>query len=714
MRIYRFSQQHCDAGNDLHFPKTVLGGKGVALVEMCGMGLPVPPGFTITTNVCNHYRASTAKGTLLQDLIEQDSGNAYESVLHCMDWLDKQFGYIPLVSVRSGAPVSMPGMMDTILNVGLTQENIDEWGKRIGVKPAKDSYRRLIQMLGTTAFGIAQDKFDFQLASVKKSAAIETDQELSNKNLDDLIKRYRAVFKANIGTDFPDTLKEQVFFAIRAVFDSWMSERAIEYRKLNKIDESMGTACTIQAMVFGNMGDDSGSGVLFSRDPSTGKNLFMAEYLVNAQGEDVVAGIRTPEKLELNTFADELSGWQLELTELCNQLEVHYKDMVDIEFTVQQHKLFILQSRVGKRSAQAAFKIAYDMVQEESITRAQALDRVTAAQFKAIRRPGIDPKFKTPPNLTGLPASPGVVTGKPVFTSKDAVNCTEPCILVSHETTPDDIAGMAKALGILTQTGGATSHAAVVARAMDKPCVVGCMQLKLAGDLGFEAKKVTIDGSTGNIWFNTDVPVIDNSNSPEVQAVMSWCLEKMGWVEATVVDLEEDRPHTIIAAHWWGDEGALEAILDSLIEKESRAGVMLDCAPPAHYMDDSDKTLLNAFGMDMPATELAFQIVLVSRLYEYSKSAKLAGLTLLNLACSPSQRSDLSKRGLHVAAKPKTVADLMSPIAVQPDKQFIDEIIGGADAWEKLQKVMQAAGYAKNGAARAVPPDYAVYRALGG
>ena len=442
-----------------------------------------------------------------------------------MEWLKEQFGYMPLVSVRSGAPISMPGMLDTILNVGLTAHNFNEWAGRIGDRATADSQRRLIQMLGSTGYGVDMGVFDFQLASVKKEAGAKQDTDLTAAQLATVADRYQDAFSQNTGFKFPvNDAKEQLRVAIKAVFDSWMNPRAIEYRKLNKIDESMGTAVNVQAMVFGNMGDDSGTGVLFSRDPSTGQPVMMGEFLTNAQGEDVVAGIRTPVDVhKMATLDGVWSNIHGKLVDLCSELEVAYKDMVDIEFTVQKGELFVLQSRSGKRSARAAFRIATDMVKEGVIDVDTALTRLTADQFKAVRRPMIDPNFKVKPDVVGLPACPGVVFGKPVFTSEDAASCNEPCILVRHETDPDDIAGMAKAVGILTKTGGATSHAAVVARAMDKACVVGATELDLEHGWG-GVVRVTIDGATGRVWFNKQVPVIDASADPAVRQVMNWCL----------------------------------------------------------------------------------------------------------------------------------------------------------------------------------------------
>ncbi len=597
-RIFRFSQSHCDwPGTDAE-AKKILGGKGAGLVKMCRAEMPVPPGFTITTEVCNQYRdlqddfpgSAPAKEQFLDGLMAE--------VVDQDKWLRGEIGFTPLVSVRSGAPISMPGMMDTILNVGLTDKTLEAWSQRIGHRAALDSYRRLIQMLGATAYNVPMVLFDEHLEDIKEIASVTEDKDLSEADLVALIERYKMVFQAVTQQEFPQTREEQLRAATRAVFDSWMNERAVEYRKINKIDEAMGTAVNIQAMVFGNMGDDSGSGVGFTRDPSTGEKTFMGEYLTNAQGEDVVAGIRTPEKLDIGLAeADAAKNmWKLELLDLCLKLEAMYDDMVDLEFTVQQGKLWLLQSRSGKRSARAAFKIAVDLVDEGVISKGTALSRLTAEQFKIVRRPTIDPKFTEAPNNIGIPACPGVVTGVPVFSAADAINCTAPCILVTHETTPDDIAGMNAAVGILTQTGGATSHAAVVARAMDKACIVGCTTLDVDAVKQMGLKKLTIDGSTGNVWFDTDVPVIDSSDAPEVKTAMGWCLDVMGCCEASPVDMGDDRPHTIMAASWWGNVDVLQAVLDGIAELPIRSHITLDLRAPRDFVPACDAVLVNCFG----------------------------------------------------------------------------------------------------------------------
>jgi pyruvate,orthophosphate dikinase len=621
---YRFSGDVCDwPFSDEKEAKMILGGKGAALVKMVQAGLNVPPGFTFTTNVC-HDMGGKGQGMALAAIKVLAKQN--------MKWLTDKFGYTPLVSVRSGAPVSMPGMMDTILNVGLNDENLGDWSARIGRRPALDSYRRLIQMLGSTAYDVDMKLFDEQLAIVKKEVGAKEDADLKADDLEVLVKLYKVVFETKTKKPFPQSPMDQLMAAIKAVFNSWHNERAVEYRKINKIDPAMGTACNVQAMVFGNMGNDSGTGVLFTRNPSTGENKVMGEFLQNAQGEDVVAGIRTPVPLEdmklLELEGEDFEQWGVwpsvydELLEICAQLEESYRDMVDIEFTVQQGELFILQSRAGKRSARAAFKIAHDLVQEGTIDWGTAMGRLTRDQYRVVRRPSIDPSFQTKPELVGLPACPGVVSGKPVFSSKDAVGSTEPCILITHETTPDDIAGMNAAVGILTQTGGATSHAAVVARAMDKACVVGCTALDLQWLKKSTVKRVTIDGATGNVWYDTEVPVIDSSDAPEIRAFMDHALLALGYSEIVTLDGDWQKKQTIAVSHWWGNEEIFDSVLDGLAQMPSRANVTLDMRRPEALEPTS--RLHSCFGWTPDSGK--FEAFMIKRLQE--RKQELQGLLI--------------------------------------------------------------------------------------
>lgn len=611
--VYGFSKNYLDwTKTDGKVSKTILGGKGAALVKMIADGINVPPGFTITTDAC-HALADASK--------EAETIFGLKLALNAqMKRLAGNFGFEPLVSVRSGAPVSMPGMMDTILNVGLNDQNIDVWAARIGERAAWDSYRRLIQMLGSTALGVPMVLFDNEFDHIKEIAGVEEDADLTANQLNDVVNAYKHVVSKYTKKDFPQSPREQLFAAMMAVFKSWHNPRAIEYRKINNIDPAMGTACTVQAMVFGNMGNDSGTGVLFTRDPSTGDNFVMGEFLQNAQGEDVVAGIRTP--LPINIMPSLGGKWgtirhQIKL--LCAELEKSYHDMVDIEFTVQKGELFVLQSRVGKRSARAAVKIATDLVAEGVIGWDEAFKRITRDQYMVLRRPSIDPKFKTKANLIGLPACPGVVSGKPVFSSTDAINCKEPCILIGHETTPDDIGGMNAAVGILTKTGGATSHAAVVARAMDKTCVVGCTEMDI--DALKKFKRITIDGATGKVWFDVEVPVVDASDDPALKALEAAALGDMP--EAVTLDQPGECPQTIYAAHWWGSKDVLETVVSGIAALPDKSKITLDLRPP-RFFASGDSVLEDAFGV---AAQALFEMDIVDMLI--SKKWELQGLCII-------------------------------------------------------------------------------------
>ncbi|QXN72615.1 pyruvate phosphate dikinase [Rhodobacter phage RcZahn] len=728
-RIYQFSASHCEwltQGGDhaklapkvaAYEQKRILGGKGGALVDMCAMGLPVPPGFTITTEVCNAYR-QCANPTTKELFVDKLMAEVMERYAR----LSEEFKHPPLVSVRSGAPISMPGMMDTILNVGLTSENLGLWSELIGQRAALDSYRRLIQMMGSTAFGVASILFEEHLEQIKEDAGVVEDKELSIEDLQKVVDAYKFVFTAATELQFPDTVEDQLRASVLAVFDSWMNERAIHYRQLNKIDEAMGTAVNVQAMVFGNMGETSGSGVLFTRNPSTGEPAIMAEYLSNAQGEDVVAGIRTPQKLVLDDSVtpEDCPMWMVDLKVVCARLEDAYRDMVDVEFTVQDGKLFILQSRSGKRSARAAIRIAYDMAVEGRIDEDTAVSRITAEQYKIARRPGIDPKFDVPHHMMGLPACPGVVTGRPVFSSAEAVEATDAVILVTHETTPDDIAGMNKAAGILTQTGGATSHAAVVARAMDKPCVVGCTDLEIQGkligtngvmfaDSAKDTCRITIDGSTGRVWVGVDVPLVDTSDSPEMQALALWCLRMGGFVETMVMNpADPEQEAHICVSEWWGDADVLDVILDEMAALQQRSHLTLDLREPRTLMPQVDHQLLDCFtgppvGMD------EFLALVVGKLMGRDD---LKGLILMLSDLNKVDVTLLRQKGYVIPKTPETVADLLGSATMAPTQEFIEKVMGGDAAWKTFRDLLQKGGFEMRTPKRAVPLDYAVFRQL--
>jgi pyruvate,phosphate dikinase len=706
-RIYRFSAATCDGNAQM---QALLGGKGANLAEMCQLGLPVPPGFTITTAVCNHYRQSTAKETVLAAVVEE--------ALEHADWLAQELGHLPLLSVRSGAPVSMPGMMDTILNVGITTGNLAAWSERIGARAAADSQRRLIQMLATTAFGMQPGEFEALLTQKRFAKKVKTDAELDATALLELVAEYQAIFALATGLDWPDTLAGQLIHAIRAVFESWMSPRAIDYRKLNQIDDAMGTAVTVQAMVFGNMGLDSGSGVLFTRDPLTGDDILYGEFLQNAQGEDVVAGIRTP--LPLDAMGSHGMApqpcWSTvceELVDLAEHLEQHYRDMLDLEFTVQQGRLWLLQCRTGKRSALAAFRIAAAMVEEGLIDKATALSRLTAEQYKLVRRPRIADGFAVPPAATGIAASPGVASGRPVFSAKAAIDCSEPCIMVTHDTCPDDIAGMAAAAGILTRTGGTTSHAAVVARAMDKPAVVGCTDLgpAMAALQKGLVQRVTIDGGSGRVWFDVEVPVVDGSDDPAVLKICRWAVERSAHAVSCPKLWDIDRPVRIMAANWWGNKEALEQVLHELEQLPDRSHVTLDLSPPIMFQAESDLVLQECFCQEDVAGMVGLTLDALQALA--GRASRLEGLALVLAEVEPKTVAELTGLGFRLGVTPHTIADLLAGDMVACDADFIETVVGGSAAWQELQAVFAQAGRPVKLMLPAAPAEYLVFTQLG-
>jgi pyruvate,orthophosphate dikinase len=523
--------------------RRLLGGKGANLAEMASLGLPVPPGFTITTEVCAWYYAHDK--SYPEGLREQ-----VRAALAAVEAeVGARFGdpHRPLlVSVRSGAPVSMPGMMDTVLNLGLNDRTVDGLARASEDRRfAFDSYRRFVQMYGDVVLGIDHYLFEERLEEAKRERGARFDNELPADALEELVAAYKAIVRKALGRDFPDDPEEQLWGAIGAVFGSWMNPRAQTYRKLHGIPAEMGTAVTVQAMVFGNMGEDCATGVAFTRNPSTGEKVHYGEYLVNAQGEDVVAGIRTPQPLSKAMAGPGVAGSSMEerlprsfaeLVEVFDRLERHYRDMQDIEFTVQKGRLYVLQTRTGKRTAAAALKIAVDMAREGLITREEALLRIDPAQLDQLLHPTLDPKAERRVIAKGLPASPGAVSGKVVMSAEEAERLAaagEAVILVRIETSPDDIHGMHAARGILTARGGMTSHAAVVARGMGKPCVCGAGDLLISYDeRAFSAggvrvaagEVITIDGSTGEVMLGA-VKTIDPQLSGDFATLMGWADE---------------------------------------------------------------------------------------------------------------------------------------------------------------------------------------------
>jgi len=538
--------------------KKLLGGKGANLAEMTRMGLPVPRGFTITTEACIEYTKGGKKfPSGLNEQVNENLKKLEENTGKTLGDSDNPL----LVSVRSGAVFSMPGMMDTILNLGLNENTIQGIIQKTNDERfAYDSYRRFIQMFGNVVMGISGEHFEEILEEIKNKQKVEIDADIDVDGLKEVVKQYKSLVSKETGKEFPDDPQQQLNMAIEAVFSSWDNKRARTYRKINKIPDDLGTAVNVQEMVFGNMGYDSGTGVGFTRNPSTGEKENYGEYLLNAQGEDVVAGIRTPKHLdELNNDMPEVYE---ELISTVKKLENIYKDVQDYEFTIEKKKLFILQTRTGKRTTQAALKIAVDMVKEEIIDKDEAVKRIEPIQLNQLLHRRIDPEADIESIAKGLPASPGAASGKVVFTADEAERMGkdgEDVILVRTETTPDDIHGMVASKGTLTSRGGMTSHAAVVARGMGMPCVAGCSQISINSSKGvfttngITIKKdefITIDGGTGKV-FKGKVPMIEPKMSEEFKLLLSWAdeIRKLG------VYANADTPEDAQKARDLGAEG---------------------------------------------------------------------------------------------------------------------------------------------------------------
>jgi pyruvate,orthophosphate dikinase len=502
--VYFFGNGRADGTRDM---KAILGGKGANLAEMTNLGVPVPPGFTIACEVCVQYLRDGSTPAGLR-----------ETVAECLTRLEEATGRrlgdvrSPLlVSVRSGAPFSMPGMMETILNLGLSDRTVEALAQQSGsARFAYDSYRRFIQMYSDVVLGVPIQKFEHLLGAKRLTEGVATDAELSEGALRNLVEEYKAVVRNDTGRAFPMDPQEQLWGAIGAVWQSWTLRKAVDYRRVNGIPETLGTAVNVQSMVFGNLGDDSGTGVAFTRDPSTGEHTFYGEFLVNAQGEDVVAGIRTP--LHITEMEQRFPEAYAQLLATKDRLEAHYRDMQDLEFTVERRRLYLLQTRTGKRTAAAAVRIAADMVEEGLISQADAVKRVVADQLDQLLHPIIDPNVAITPLTAGLPASPGAASGIAVFDPDIAERRAakgEAVILVRDETTPEDFHGMVAARAVLTARGGMTSHAAVVARGMGKCAIVGAKELEIDaekhvfrvdGTTVHEGEWITLDGSTGRVF----------------------------------------------------------------------------------------------------------------------------------------------------------------------------------------------------------------------
>lgn len=554
--VYFFGNGSADGRSDM---KHLLGGKGANLAEMTNLGIPVPPGFTVTTEVCDaYYRNNKQYPNGLVKEIEQN-----------LSRLEKLMGAKLgdpnnplLVSVRSGAAASMPGMMDTVLNLGLTPEAVAGLIKKTGNERfVLDAYRRFITMFGDVVMGIERHYFEEILDACKKKARVKSDTELTSEQLKKIVEAFKSVYKKKTREDFPTDPKTQLWKAIDAVFASWNNPRAVKYRQLYEIKGLLGTAVNIQAMVFGNMGNHSATGVCFTRNPSTGENKFYGEFLINAQGEDVVAGIRTPEPIA--NLEKEMPAVYKQLVTYKNTLENHFKDVQDIEFTIQENRLFMLQTRTGKRTTQAAVKIAVDMVREGLIDKKIAIARINPSDLDQLLHPTFDPRAKKEIIATGLPASPGAATGRVVFNAEDAEKWVhdkkEKVILVRKETSPEDIGGMHVSKGILTTRGGMTSHAAVVARGMGKCCVAGCGALlvdyknqtfKANGKVVKKGDYISIDGSTGEVMLGM-VPTVEPGLSGDFATLMQWADE----VRKLKIRTNADTPADAKKARELGAEG---------------------------------------------------------------------------------------------------------------------------------------------------------------
>jgi pyruvate,orthophosphate dikinase len=574
--VYYFGKTRCEGSGDM---KSILGGKGANLAEMVSIGLPVPPGFTITTDTCAAYYRNGKRlpHGLMNEvhkniaLIEKETGKKFGDNSNPL-----------LVSVRSGAAVSMPGMMDTILNLGLTDASVVGLANSTGnTRFAYDSYRRLINMFGDVVMGVDHHHFEEAFNRIKQKYKVKHDAEVPEQGMIELCDAYKAVYQRFKGEVFPQNPFKQLELAIEAVFKSWEGERAVSYRRIAGITGLSGTAVNVQTMVFGNMGEDSGTGVAFTRNPATGENVFYGEYLVNAQGEDVVAGIRTPLPV------DQMPKWNKkvyqQLLEIKTRLEKHYRDMQDIEFTIERGTLYMLQTRTGKRSGLAAVRIACDMVKERLIDEKTALLRIPAQDLMQLLLPSFDPgRKKNAQILTrGIPASPGAAVGKPAFTAEEAVrraHAGEKIILVRKETSPEDVEGMHSATGILTSTGGRTSHAAIVACGWGKPCVVGAGELDIdpaKGRVSVNGRSfsrddvIAIDGATGEVIAG-DIPTVEPRLSGDFSQVMKWAdkYRKLG------VRTNADTPEDAERARAFGAEGIGLTRTEHMFFQEDRIRIM--------------------------------------------------------------------------------------------------------------------------------------------
>ena len=686
--VYSFGEGRADGNASM---RDLLGGKGAGLAEMTNAGVPVPPGYTITTAVC---RAYYAQGRKLPADFEAQHRDA-------LALLEKRMGRSLgdakdplLVSVRSGAKFSMPGMMDTILNLGLNDRSVTALAARTGnPRFAWDCYRRFIQMFGSVVLGLEKHEFERHLESFKHKRRARTDQDLTARHLEDLVADFKQLVRRRSEREFPQDPAEQLALARDAVFRSWMNDRAIYYRKQNQIPDDLGTAVNVQAMVFGNLGSTSATGVGFTRDPATGENRFYGEYLTNAQGEDVVAGVRTPEPIE--GLAREMPAAYRQLREITSRLEQHYRDVQDFEFTIEDGTLYLLQTRTGKRTAQAAVRIAVEMVGEGLISREEAVMRVDPASLDQLLHPRLDPKARLPLIARGLAASPGAAVGRAVFDADRAAEMgkKERVILVRKETTPDDIHGMDAAQGILTATGGMTSHAAVVARGMGKPCVSGASAIRVNdearsfaadGAVVREGDWISLDGSTGRVMLG-EAPTIPAEVTGEFGTFMSWADD----LRRLKVRSNADIPRDAKQARSFGAEGIGLCRTEHMFFAADRLPhvvAMIMAAPEAKSLE-AEVTAKRAqlAGADgHAARELKKELTALERRMAAPMKAYKGALAKL----LPFQRADF--RGLFMAMDgyPVTIRTLDPPLHefLPKREELMVQVALLRDGWERARK----------------------------
>ena len=673
-RVYFFGNGKAEGNATM---KELLGGKGANLAEMINLGIPVPAGFTIATKVCDEYYKNKAKWP--KGLAEEVDRN----IIKLEKAMDAKLGDASnplLVSVRSGAAVSMPGMMDTVLNLGLNDEVIEGIIERTGnPRFAYDIYRRFIDMFGDVVMGCHHEYFEHILDSAKKKAKVELDNELSADQLKDVVEKYKAIYKKHVGELFPQDGREQLTLAVNAVIKSWMIDRAIKYRQLNNISGLLGTAVNVQAMVFGNMGATCGTGVCFTRNPSNGNKEFYGEFLMNAQGEDVVAGIRTP--LPLKKLQKVMPKAYKQLTDLMTRLEKHYKDMQDMEFTIQEKTLYILQTRNGKRTAEAAVRIAVDMVNEKLINKKEAVMRVEPEQIDRLLHPHFDSKAKRDVIAKGLPASPGAAVGQAVFTADDAEAWNKKgknVILIRIETSPEDIGGMDAADGILTARGGMTSHAAVVARGMGKCCIAGVSELVI----NYKTKKlsvgkmtikegdwISLDGTSGEVMKGM-LPTVPPQMSGAFNEFMTICDS----IRKLKVRTNADTPEDAKRARDFGAQGIGLCRTEHMFFEGKRIWAVREMILAA---DDYDIMLEKIFAAE---TEKAKKAILK----EYSKVKKQFEGALRKLL--PYQRSDFEGIFKAMDGLPVTVRLLDPPL-----HEFLPQDKGNQAEMAKRLKITPAA-----------------------